>query len=52
MEKPKPSRASNQPIADTEWMAWMGPDGKLLLSEEEAKRRIFQRVFIYQYLYY
>ena len=33
----------DQPIVESELLAWFDQDGKLLLSEAEAKRRIFQR---------
>lgn len=42
--RPKSSRASATPIVDTEWAAWFDDHGKLMLTEDEAKKRIFQRV--------
>ncbi|KAM0746884.1 RabGAP/TBC [Meredithblackwellia eburnea MCA 4105] len=41
--RPKSTRASATPIVVTEWAAWFDDDGVLMLSEEEARRRIFQR---------
>lgn len=41
--RPKTSRASASPIVLSEWKAWFDDDGKLLLDETEAKKRIFQR---------
>jgi len=44
MTRPRTTRAIGQPIVDTEWEAWFSAlDGQLLLSETEAKKRIFQR---------
>lgn len=42
--RPKSTRASATPIVDTEWAAWFDDHGKLMLTENEAKKRIFQRV--------
>ncbi|GAA5988859.1 hypothetical protein JCM10908_006201 [Rhodotorula pacifica] len=43
-QKPRSTRAPNTPIQLEEWRAWFEPDeGRLLLDEQEAKRRIFQR---------
>ncbi|BGP19082.1 hypothetical protein JCM10213_006652 [Rhodosporidiobolus nylandii] len=43
-EKPRSTRAPKTPIQLEEWHAWMdAKDGRLLLSEAEARRRIFQR---------
>jgi hypothetical protein len=42
--RPKSTRASGTPIVATEWAAWFDENGRLLLSEVEAKKRIFQRV--------
>jgi hypothetical protein len=44
LERPRTTRASNQPVVGTEWHAWFDSDGRLLLTEMEAKKRIFQRV--------
>lgn len=41
--RPKSTRASATPIVVTEWAAWFDDDGVLMLSETEAKKRIFQR---------
>lgn len=42
--RPRTTRAVGQPIVQTEWEAWFAAsDGKLLLTESEAKKRIFQR---------
>ncbi|GAA5864179.1 hypothetical protein JCM8547_001281 [Rhodosporidiobolus lusitaniae] len=42
--KPRPSRAPKTPIQLEEWHAWFdASSGRLLLSEREARRRIFQR---------
>ncbi|KAL8277274.1 hypothetical protein RQP46_010343 [Phenoliferia psychrophenolica] len=41
--RPKSTRASATPIVVTEWAAWFDDDGTLMLSEAEAKKRIFQR---------
>lgn len=43
LQRPRTSRAVNQPIVLTEWHAWFDAEGRLLLSAEEARRRIFQR---------
>lgn len=45
--RPKSTRASATPIVDTEWAAWFDDHGKLMLTEDEAKKRIFQRVSCY-----
>jgi hypothetical protein len=42
--KPRSTRAPKTPIQLEEWHAWFDKDGKLLLNEREARRRIFQRV--------
>lgn len=43
-QKPRSTRAPNTPIQLEEWRAWFEPEqGRLLLDEQEAKRRIFQR---------
>ncbi|GAA5864386.1 hypothetical protein JCM3774_002774 [Rhodotorula dairenensis] len=43
-QKPRSTRAPNTPIQLEEWRAWFEPDeGRLLLDEQEARRRIFQR---------
>ncbi|POY76334.1 hypothetical protein BMF94_0530 [Rhodotorula taiwanensis] len=43
-QKPRSTRAPNTPIQLEEWRAWFEPnEGCLLLDEQEAKRRIFQR---------
>jgi hypothetical protein len=44
LDRPRTTRASNQPVVGTEWKAWFDSDGRLLLTEMEAKKRIFQRV--------
>ncbi|GAA5826582.1 hypothetical protein JCM5353_008917 [Sporobolomyces roseus] len=42
--KPRSTRAPKTPISSEEWHAWFQPStGQLLVSEPEAKRRIFQR---------
>ena len=43
--RPRSTRVQGvQPIIESEWKAWFDPaTGKLMLSGEEAKRRIFQR---------
>ena len=41
--RPTSTRAHNQPIYGSEWAAWFGDDGKLLIDVLEAKKRIFQR---------
>ncbi|GAA5958710.1 hypothetical protein JCM3765_006012 [Sporobolomyces pararoseus] len=42
--KARTSRAPKTPISLEEWHAWFNPsNGQLLVSEPEAKRRIFQR---------
>ncbi|GAA6041509.1 hypothetical protein JCM8097_001914 [Rhodosporidiobolus ruineniae] len=42
--KPRSSRAPKTPIQLEEWNAWFDvKDGRLLLDEREARRRIFQR---------
>ncbi|GAA5935674.1 GTPase-activating protein GYP7 [Sporobolomyces koalae] len=42
--KPRTTRAPRTPISLEEWRAWFNPaTGQLLVSEPEAKRRIFQR---------
>ncbi|GAA6063565.1 hypothetical protein JCM10212_004496 [Sporobolomyces blumeae] len=42
--KPRSTRAPKTPISLEEWHAWFSPQtGTLLVSEPEAKRRIFQR---------
>lgn len=42
--RPRTSRVQGvQPIIESEWKAWFDNDGKLMLSSEEAKKRIFQR---------
>lgn len=45
IQRPRTSRVqTSQPIVLSEWRAWFdGTSGKLQLSPEEAKRRIFQR---------
>ena len=44
ISRPRTTRAVGQPIVKTEWDAWFAAaDGKLLLSESEARKRIFQR---------
>lgn len=43
IQRPRTSRAVNQPIVLTEWQAWFDAEGKLLLPAEEARKRIFQR---------
>ena len=44
ISRPRTTRASSSPIVLTEWKSWFDDDGKLLLDEAEAKKRIFQRV--------
>ncbi|BGP50736.1 GTPase activating protein [Rhodotorula kratochvilovae] len=41
--RPRSTRAPRTPVQLEEWRAWMDADGRLLLDEAEAKRRIFQR---------
>ncbi|GAA5860872.1 hypothetical protein JCM1840_001992 [Sporobolomyces johnsonii] len=44
IDKPRSTRAPKTPISLEEWHAWFdADDGKLLLDEAEAKRRVFQR---------
>ncbi|CAD6583049.1 MAG: GTPase activating protein [Cyphobasidiales sp. Tagirdzhanova-0007] len=44
LPRPRSTRVQgSQPIVESEWNAWFDTEGKLMLSEEEAKRRIFQR---------
>lgn len=45
--RPKSTRAFGTPIVVTEWAAWFDDAGKLMLGEEEAKKRIFQRVRLF-----
>lgn len=42
--RPRSTRVQgSQPIVQSEWEAWFDESGRLLLTAEEAKRRIFQR---------
>ncbi|SCV70203.1 BQ2448_1597 [Microbotryum intermedium] len=41
--RPRSSRASATPILVTEWASWFDDQGRLMLDEHEAKKRIFQR---------
>ncbi|SCZ87307.1 BZ3500_MvSof-1268-A1-R1_Chr2-2g04773 [Microbotryum saponariae] len=41
--RPRSSRASATPILVTEWASWFDDQGRLMLDEYEAKKRIFQR---------
>lgn len=43
IQRPRTSRAVNQPIVQTEWKAWFDNEGRLMLTADEAKKRIFQR---------
>ncbi|GAA97214.1 uncharacterized protein L969DRAFT_84353 [Mixia osmundae IAM 14324] len=44
IQRPRTTRATNQPIEASEWAAYFDPaTGVLLLAEDEARRRIFQR---------
>ncbi|GAA5934145.1 hypothetical protein JCM3775_002886 [Rhodotorula graminis] len=42
-QRPRSTRAPKTPVQLEEWRAWMDAEGRLLLDEKEARRRIFQR---------
>ncbi|GAA5896613.1 hypothetical protein JCM8208_004246 [Rhodotorula glutinis] len=42
-QRPRSTRAPKTPVQLEEWRAWMDGEGRLLLDEKEARRRIFQR---------